>query len=375
VPPISQAVRVRIKRIQPVERKLKSVTETVSLNSKNHVAVADWVALREIKERCAVHMSRRVQIAVLDDYQGVALELADWSSLKDRADIKVFRDHVADSAGVIARLKPFEIVCVMRERTPLPRTIIEELPNLRLIVTTAGRNASIDMEAAKERGIAVCGTLSTSHATAELTWALILALMRNLLAENASVRSGGWQVTVGGDLEGRTIGIVGFGKIGVRVAKVASAFGMQVLAWSQNLTSEAAERDGARLVSKEQLFRDSDIVTLHLVLSPRTKGIVGATELNWMKATAYLVNTSRGPLIDEGALIEALRNRTIAGAALDVYDTEPLPESHPFRSLDNVLAVPHIGFVSQAGYRVFYQGVVEDIGSWLNGNPIRVLNK
>lgn len=320
-------------------------------------------------------MSRRVQIAVLDDYQGVALELSDWSSLKDRADITVFRDHVADSAGVIARLKPFEVVCVMRERTPLPRTIIEGLPNLKLIVTTAGRNASIDMDAAKERGIAVCGTLSTSNATAELTWALILALVRNLLTENASVRSGGWQVTVGGDLEGRTIGIVGFGKIGIRVAKVANAFGMQVLAWSQNLTSEAAERDGARLVSKEQLFRDSDIVTLHLVLSPRTRGIVGATELNWMKATAYLVNTSRGPLVDEVAFIEALRNRTIAGAALDVYDTEPLPESNPFRSLDNVLALPHIGFVTQAGYRVFYDGVVEDIGSWLNGNPIRVLNK
>lgn len=320
-------------------------------------------------------MSRRVKIAVLDDYQGVALELADWSSLNDRADITVYRDHVADSAGVISRLKPFEIVCVMRERTPLPRAIIEELPNLRLIVTTAGRNASIDMDAAKERGIAVCGTLSTSNATAELTWALILASVRNLLTENASVRSGGWQVTLGGDLEGRTIGIVGFGKIGIRVAKVASAFGMQVLAWSQNLTSEATERDGARLVSKEQLFRDSDIVTLHLVLSPRTRGIVGATELNWMKATAYLVNTSRGPLVDEVALIEALRNRTIAGAALDVYDTEPLPESHPFRSLDNVLPVPHIGFVSQAGYRVFYEGVVEDIGSWLNGNPMRVLNK
>lgn len=317
----------------------------------------------------------RMRIAVLDDYQGVALELADWSPLKHRADITVFRDHVAESAGVIARLKPFDIVCVMRERTPLPRAIIDQLPNLKLIVTTAGRNASIDMEAAKERGITVCGTPSTSHGTAELTWALILALVRNLPAESASVRSGGWQVTVGGDLEGRTIGILGFGKIGTRIAKIASAFGMHSLAWSPNLTSEAAERDGARLASKEQLFRDADIVTLHLVLSSRTKGIVGATELNWMKPTAYLVNTSRGPLVDESALIEALRSRTIAGAALDVYDVEPLPKSHPFRSLENVLATPHVGFVSEAGYRVFYSGVVEDIAAWLGGSPIRVMNK
>jgi len=316
-----------------------------------------------------------MRIAVLDDYQGVALELADWSPLKHRADITVFRDHVAESAGVIARLKPFDIVCVMRERTPLPRAIIDQLPNLKLIVTTAGRNASIDMEAAKERGITVCGTPSTSHGTAELTWALILALVRNLPAESASVRSGGWQVTVGGDLEGRTIGILGFGKIGTRIAKIASAFGMHSLAWSPNLTSEAAERDGARLASKEQLFRDADIVTLHLVLSSRTKGIVGATELNWMKPTAYLVNTSRGPLVDESALIEALRSRTIAGAALDVYDVEPLPKSHPFRSLENVLATPHVGFVSEAGYRVFYSGVVEDIAAWLGGSPIRVMNK
>jgi len=317
----------------------------------------------------------RMRIAVLDDYQGVALELADWSPLKHRADITVFRDHVAESAGVIARLKPFDIVCVMRERTPLPRAIIDQLPNLKLIVTTAGRNASIDMEAAKERGITVCGTPSTSHGTAELTWALILALVRNLPAESASVRSGGWQVTVGGDLEGRTIGILGFGKIGTRIAKIASAFGMHSLAWSPNLTSEAAERDGARLASKEQLFRDADIVTLHLVLSSRTKGIVGATELNWMKPTAYLLNTSRGPLVDESALIEALRSRTIAGAALDVYDVEPLPKSHPFRSLENVLATPHVGFVSEAGYRVFYSGVVEDIAAWLGGSPIRVMNK
>jgi len=319
-------------------------------------------------------MDRRIKVAVLDDYQGVALKLADWSILEGKVDVMVFRDHVSDPAGVVERLKPFEIVCVMRERTPLSRSIIEQLPNLKLIVSTAVRNASIDLAAARERGIIACGTLYSSHATSELTWGLILALVRSLPREIASVRNGGWQISVGGDLEGKTIGIVGLGKLGTRVAAVARAFGMNVLAWSQNLTREAAEERGVRFASKEQLFRESDIVTIHLVLSARTRGIVGATEVRWMKPTAYLVNTSRGPLVDEDALIEALKNRTIAGAALDVYNTEPLPESHPFRSLDNVLATPHIGFVSMEGYRIFYRGVVEDIAAWLSGNPVRVMN-
>ena len=319
-------------------------------------------------------MDRQVKVAVLDDYQGVALELADWSILEGRAEVTVFRDHLSDPDKVGERLKPFDVACVMRERTPLPRSIIEKLTNLKLIVSTAGRNASIDMDAAKERGIPVCGTPSTSHGTVELTWALILVVMRNLIAEVASVRNGKWQVTVGGDLQGKTIGIVGLGKIGARIASVARAFGMNIVAWSQNLPPEVAQEQGVRLVSKEQLFRESDIVTLHLVLSPRTKAIVGAAELKLMKPSAYLVNTSRGPLVDEEALIEALKSHTIAGAALDVYDTEPLPESHPFRSLENVLATPHIGFVTQEGYKIFYRGIVEDIAAWLDGNPLRVMN-
>ena len=319
-------------------------------------------------------MDRRVKVAVLDDYQGVALEFADWSILEGRADVKVFRDHLSDPDKVGERLKPFDVVCVMRERTPLPRSIIEKLTNLRLIVSTAGRNASIDMDAAKERGIAVCGTPSTSQGTVELTWALILAVMRNLLAEVASVRNGKWQVAVGDDLQGKTIGIVGLGKIGVRIANIARAFGMNIVAWSQNLTPEVAQEHGARLVGKEQLFRESDVVTIHLVLSPRTKAVVGAAELKLMKPSAYLVNTSRGPLVDEEALVEALKSRTISGAALDVYDAEPLPESHPFRSLENVLATPHIGFVTRECYKIFYRGIVEDIAAWLDGNPIRVMN-
>ena len=318
--------------------------------------------------------NRPVKIAVLDDYQGVALRMADWSTLGETVDITVFRDHLADPAAVVERLKPFEVVCVMRERTPLARSIIEQLPNLKLIASTAPRNASIDLAAAKERGITVCGTGYTPHAAAELTWALILALVRHLPAEAASLRSGQWQVSVGGDLAGKTMGVLGLGRIGARIAKVACAFGMEVIAWSHNLTNELAHQHGARLVSKHELFRAADILTIHLVLSPRTKGIAGEAELQLMKPTSYLINTSRGPLVDESALIAALRRRRIAGAALDVYDIEPLPESHPFRSLDNVIATPHVGFVTQETYKVFYRDTVENIAEWLSGTPLRVLN-
>ena len=318
--------------------------------------------------------NKPVKIAVLDDYQGVALRMADWSALKETAEITVFRDHLADPAAVVERLKPFDVVCVMRERTPLARSSIEQLPNLKLIASTGQRNASIDLAAAKERGITVCGTGYTPHAAAELTWALILALVRHVPAEAASLRSGRWQVSVGGDLAGKTMGVLGLGRIGARIAQVACAFGMEVFAWSQNLTSEMAREHGARLVTKQELFRAADILTIHLVLSPRTKGIAGAAELQLMKPTSYLINTSRGPLVDESALIAALKNRRIAGAALDVYDAEPLPESHPFRSLDNVLATPHVGFVTDDTYKVFYRDTVENIAAWLGGTPLRVLN-
>jgi phosphoglycerate dehydrogenase-like enzyme len=313
-----------------------------------------------------------VQVAILDDYQGVALQSADWSPLQGKANITVFRDHLSDSAALVERLKPFDVVCVMRERTPLTRAILEQLPNLKLIASTAFRNASIDMAAAKERGITVCKTGYSAHGAIELTWALILAILRNIPAEVASLRTGQWQVSVGGDLEGKIIGLVGLGNIGARIAKIALAFGMKVIAWSQNLTRESAEKHGALLVSKEELFRTADIVTIHLVLSPRSKGIVGAPELGLMKPTAYLVNTSRGPLVDENALIGALQNRSIAGAALDVYDTEPLPASHPFRTLDRLLATPHIGFVTNETYKIFYRDTVENIAAWLSGAPVRV---
>jgi phosphoglycerate dehydrogenase-like enzyme len=313
-----------------------------------------------------------INVAVLDDYQGVALNMADWSALKDKAEITVFRDHLSDPGRVVERLRPFDVVCVMRERTPLPRLILEQLPNLKLICSTGSINASIDVAAAKEKGITVCGTRYTSHGAAEFTWALILAMVRNVAAESRSLRAGQWQTSIGGDLEGKTIGLMGLGRLGSATAKVALAFGMKVIAWSQNLTREVAEDRGARLVSKEDVLREADILSIHLVLSRRTKGIVGAPEIALMKPTAYLVNTSRGPVVDEQALIDALRNRTIAGAALDVYDTEPLPELHPFRSLDNVLATPHVGYVTKRTYELFYRDTVENIAEWLIGKPVRV---
>jgi phosphoglycerate dehydrogenase-like enzyme len=317
---------------------------------------------------------QRIKIAVLDDFQGAALKMADWSPLQARADITVFRDHLSEPAAVVQRLKPFDVVCVMRERTPLPRAILEQLPNLKLIASTAARNASIDVAAASERGITVCGTGYSANGAAELTWALIMAAARDLPAECASIRRGQWQVSVGENLEGKTIGIVGLGRIGSSIAKYAHVFGMNVIAWSQNLAREVAEQRGARLVSKEGLFRDADIVTVHLILSGRTKGIIGVPELKLMKPTAYFVNTSRGPLVDENALIAALKSRAIAGAALDVFDVEPLPEFHPFRSLDNVVATGHIGFVTRESYTKFYGDTVENIVTWLDGKPVRVMN-
>jgi phosphoglycerate dehydrogenase-like enzyme len=315
---------------------------------------------------------RPVQVAVLDDYQGVALQSADWSPLNGKTNITVFRDHLSDSTALIERLKPFTVLSVMRERTPLTRAIIEQLPNLKLIASTGSRNASIDLAAATEHGITVCHTGYSSHGAIEMTWALILAMLRNVPAEFASVQKGQWQIAVGGDLAGKTIGVVGLGSIGARIAKIAHAFGMNIVAWSQNLTRESAEKQGAHLVSKEELFRTADIVTIHLVLSARTKGIIGSAEFAWMKPTAYFVNTSRGPLVDEEALLTALKSRSIAGAALDVYDIEPLPPSHQFRSLDRLLVTPHIGFVTNETYRIFYGDTVENIAAWLGGEPIRV---
>jgi phosphoglycerate dehydrogenase-like enzyme len=305
-------------------------------------------------------------IAVLDDYQGVALTLADWSKVTARARVTVFNDHLDDPDAVVERLLPFDVVCVMRERTPLRREVIERLPKLKLIASTAMRNASIDADAAAERGIAVVHTSYSSSPTVELTWALILAGARHIVSENASLRAGGWQRSVGDDLAGKTLGIVGLGNIGAQVAKVGLAFGMQVIAWSQNLTREAAAAAGARLVPKEELLREADVVSIHLVLSGRTRGLIGAAEIQLMKPTARLVNTSRGPIIVESALIEALANGRIAGAAIDVFDVEPLPPEHPYRRLDGVLATPHIGYVSRGLYERFYRDTVANIAAWLD---------
>jgi phosphoglycerate dehydrogenase-like enzyme len=308
----------------------------------------------------------KYKIAILDDYQNVALESADWSVLRDRADIAVFRNHLAEPEALIERLLPFDVVCVMRERTPLLRNVIERLPNLKLIASTGSANASIDMAAAGDRGIAVAHTGYRSDPTIELTWALILASARNIVTESNSVRSGGWQQTVGTDLRGKTLGLLGLGRIGSQVARVGSAFGMNLVAWSQNLTSEVAQAAGATLVSKDQLFEQADVLTIHLVLSGRTRGLVGAAELGKMKPTARLINASRGPIIDEQALISALKNKQIAGAAVDVFDIEPLPASHQFRTLASVLATPHIGYVSDGLYKTFYEDVVSNIRKWLD---------
>jgi phosphoglycerate dehydrogenase-like enzyme len=307
-----------------------------------------------------------MKIAILDDYQNVALEMADWSALSKRADITVFSDHVSDPFALVERLLPFNVVCAMRERTPLPREVLQSLPQLRLIASTGARNASIDTAAAGDLGITVTHTGYSSSPTIELTWALILASVRGIVQENNSIRHGTWQKSLGQDLRGKTLGVVGLGNIGGQVARIGLAFGMKIIAWSENMTREIAEAAGAALVSKNELFRQADIVTIHVVLSKRTKGLVGAAELGLMKLTSRLINTSRGAIVDEGSLIQALRSHAIAGAAIDVFDQEPLPAEHPFRSLDNVLATPHIGYVAEGLYRTFYGDAVANITAWFD---------
>jgi phosphoglycerate dehydrogenase-like enzyme len=307
-----------------------------------------------------------VNIAVLDDYQGVALGLADWSRVQQRARVHVYRDHLADPDAVVERLLPYDVVCVMRERTPLPKDILERLPKLKLICSTGKRNASIDAAAAAARGVAIAHTSYISTPTVEHAWGLILASARHLITENASLRSGGWQRRVGDDMAGSTLGIVGLGSVGSAVAKVGLAFGMNVVAWSQNLTAEAAAAVGAKWVPQEQLLQESDVVSIHLVLSGRTRGLIDTPQFALMKPTARLINTSRGPIVVEDALIRALASGQIAGAAVDVFDTEPLPHDHPYRRIDNLLATPHIGYVSRALYQRFYGDTVVNLLEWLD---------
>jgi phosphoglycerate dehydrogenase-like enzyme len=315
------------------------------------------------------------KVAVLDDYQGVALKMADWSVLSSDCQVQVFRDHLTELDALAQRLRDFEVITCMRERTPFGRDLLERLPNLRLLVTTGMRNAAIDLKAATDLGILVCGTAGGPEAPpAELTWALILALVRHLPREDALTRQGHWGTTVGMSLEHKVLGVLGLGRLGSKVARVGVAFGMRVIAWSQNLTAERAAQHGATLVTKEELFASSDLLTIHVQLSARTKGLVGAHELGLMKPTAYLINTARGPIVDEAALIRALQARTIAGAGLDVFDQEPLPPGHPLTLLDNTILVPHIGYVTEDQYRVRYRETVENVAAYLRGEPLRVLN-
>ena len=310
--------------------------------------------------------SHSTNIAVLDDYQGVAMSIVDWSRVSDRANITVFRDHLGDQDAVAERLAPFDVVCIMRERTPMPASLLGRLPRLKLIASTGPRNASIDLVAAAERGISIAHTGYTSAPTIELTWALILASARHIPAEAASVRFGSWQHTLGDDLHGKTLGILGLGNVGSGVARVGLAFGMKVIAWSQNLTSEAATAVGAHLVSKEELLRTADVISIHMVLSARTRGLIGAAEFALMKDSARLINTSRGPLVVETALLDALTNHRISGAAIDVYDVEPLPKDHPYRAANNLLATPHIGYGTRGLYERFYRDSVNNIAAWLD---------
>jgi phosphoglycerate dehydrogenase-like enzyme len=294
------------------------------------------------------------------------MSIVDWSKVSDRAKIAVFDDHLADQNAVAERLAPFDVVCIMRERTPMPGSLLRRLPNLKLIASTGSRNASIDLAAAAERGIAIAHTGYTSAPTIELTWALILASARHISSEAALVRGGGWQHTLGHDLAGKTLGILGLGNVGSGVAKVGLAFGMNVIAWSKNLTSAVATAAGARLVSKEELLRTADVISIHMVLSARTVGLIGAAEFALMKPSARLINTSRGPLVVEAALLDALGSRRISGAAIDVFDIEPLPKVHPYRRAENLLATPHIGYVTRGLYEVFYRDSVANISAWLD---------
>jgi phosphoglycerate dehydrogenase-like enzyme len=327
-----------------------------------------------------------MKIAILDDYQDVALGYADWKGLPGSPEVTVFNEHIARQELLAATLRPFDVIVLMRERTAFPAGLLALLPNLRLLVTTGMGNASCDMAAARAQGVTVCGTDGFPGATAELTWGLLLSLVRHIPAEDQRMRAtagaggaavssrGGWQRTVGVSLLGKRLGVIGLGRIGREVSGFGQAFGMRVAAWSQNLDPGQAREIGVEPASKEELFSRSDVVTIHYKLSPRSTGLVGAAELRLMKPTAYLVNTSRGPIVDSSALAAALRSGQIAGAALDVYDTEPLPLGDSLRTLPNTVLTPHLGYVTEETYQVFYREAAEDIAAFVNGSPVRVLN-
>src|SRR3954454_19572896 len=314
------------------------------------------------------------RIAVLDDYQSVAADFCDWSTLPEAAEVVEFHDAVDGEDALVARLEPFDVVVAMRERTAFPRSVLERLPDLKLLVTTGMRNKAIDTQAANDSGVTVCGTGSQPTATAELTWGLILATVRHIPREDASVRAGGWQQTIGGDLAGARLGVVGLGRLGTQVARVGQAFGMDVVAWSQTLTDERAAEHGVRRVERDELFATSDVVTVHLLWSRRTRGLINAEDLALMKHTAVLINTSRGPIVQEQPLLDALHDGSIGGAALAVSEQEPLPVHHPLRSAPRSVLTPHLGYVPRNTYEVFYRYAVEDVAAFLAGAPVRVLD-
>ncbi|NQV55430.1 MAG: D-2-hydroxyacid dehydrogenase family protein [Rhodospirillales bacterium] len=315
-----------------------------------------------------------IKAAILDDYQNIALQYADWSSLDGQVEITAFNDHLFDEAAIAERLADFEILILNRERTPFPKSLLDRLPKLKLLVTSGMHNRAIDFGVTKERGILVCGSAMKSGSTPELTWGLILALARNIIGEDRNVREGRWQQTVGLGLEGKVLGVIGLGRLGKPVARVGKEFGMEIITWSPNMSQSRADEVGAVAVSKDGLLATSDFVTLHVPLNGGSRGLLQAEDLAKMKKTAFLINTSRGPLVDEQALIEAVRGGVIAGAGLDVYDVEPLPQDHPIRSLENTVLTPHLGYVSDLTYRASFHDAVGDIEAWLNGKPVRVIN-
>ncbi|MGE4218246.1 MAG: D-2-hydroxyacid dehydrogenase family protein [Alphaproteobacteria bacterium] len=315
-----------------------------------------------------------MRVAILDDYLDTARQVADWSPLDGRAEIAVFTDYLGrDEAKIAAALADFEVIVGMRERTPFPRSLIERLPKLKLLITTGMRNASFDLQAAAAQGVTVCATQAEAASTVELTWGLIHALARDIPGQHASMRAGGWQTWIGNRLGGSTLGLLGLGRIGRQVAAIGKLLGMEVIAWSQNLTAEKAAEGGATRVDKEELFRRADVLSIHLVLGDRSRGLIGAQELGLMKPTAVLVNTSRGPIVQAPALVEALRAKRIRAAGIDVYDVEPLPTDDPLRGLDNVILTPHLGYATRENYATMYTEVVEDIVAWLDGKPVRVI--
>jgi phosphoglycerate dehydrogenase-like enzyme len=317
----------------------------------------------------------KLRCAILDDYQNVALTSADWSKVTNDIDIKVFNEHLGGNENVIKTLQGFPIICAMRERTPFPKEVIDKLPDLKLLITSGMVNRGIDVEAAKARGITVCGTGSFGNPTAGIAWGLILELTRHIGYENNKLKSGTpWQTTLGPDVEGMNLGVIGLGKLGTRVGEIGKAFRMKVSAWSQNITQERADKAGfGYAATKEDLLRQSDIVSIHIPLTPKSRGLLGAKELSLLKPSALLINTSRGPIVEQAALLDVLRNKKIAGAGFDVYDVEPLPLDHPFRKLDNIVLTPHLGYCSAQNYVQYFTGMVEDIRGFLDGMPVRVL--